>query len=230
MSSLFKPLLTFFDSHSPVLFCVEVSCKLSWSASANSRYVYKLINSVTSLIPYPQKEEVDLVTLAQILHLAEALKACHCCKEVCIEKCETHDFTQFGQCTIAESYMDSSTPPGNSIVLRFCSNCVNLAFNCVCPPTSTSICTRREKVWNVHRSVSTCQVIVLWMHLTHTEVQEFFVTEIFQKSCCAIAFDFWSRPKNWHLCHHTDSSYGWDLDTKLFSNIVRSYALCTYST
>ena len=152
------------------------------------------------------------------------------CKEVCIEKCETRGFTQFGQCTIAESYMDSSTPPGNSIVLRFCSNCVNLAFNCVCPPTSTSICTRREKVWNVHRSVSTCQVIVLWMHLTHTEVQEFFVTEIFQKSCCAIAFDFWSRPKNWHLCHHTDSSYGWDLDTKLFSNIVRSYALCTYSS
>jgi len=23
------------------------------------------------------------------------------------------------------------------------------------------------------------------MHLTHTEVQEFFVTELFQKSCCA---------------------------------------------
>ena len=34
---------------------------------------------------------------------------------------------------LAERYEDSSTPPGNSIVWRFWSNCVNPAF---CMPTN----------------------------------------------------------------------------------------------
>jgi len=46
---------------------------------------------------------------------------------------------------LAESYMDSSTPPSYSIVLRFCSNSVNPAFNCVCPLTN-SFCTRTSAV------------------------------------------------------------------------------------
>ena len=98
-----------------------------WCTSANSRYVYKLINSVISLIPYPQKEKVEMVTLAQILCLAEALKACHCwCMNAKwfalrnVKLMTSHSMDN----ALAESYMDSSTPPSYSIVLRFCSNCV----------------------------------------------------------------------------------------------------------
>ena len=51
-------LSTFSDSRSPVL-CWS-RCQTLWYASTNSRYVYKLINSITSLVltSYPHKERV----------------------------------------------------------------------------------------------------------------------------------------------------------------------------
>ena len=110
-----------------VTYYCHLCLRIKWRISANSRYVYKLINSVISLIPYPQKEKVDLVTLAQILCLAEALKACHCwCMNAKwfalrnVKLMTSHSMDN----ALAESYMDSSTPPSYSIVLRFCSNCV----------------------------------------------------------------------------------------------------------